>query len=83
MTNPAIACKLFSMKHQFTAIIERGEKYLIATCPEVPDAHGQGTTREECLHDLAASIQSVLDYRREEALAHLSAGAEKAIVEVA
>lgn len=71
------------MRHQFTAILERGEKYLIATCPEVPEAHGQGMTREECLHDLAGSIQSVLDYRREEALAHLGAGAESTLLEVA
>lgn len=71
------------MKHQFTAIIQPGEKYLIATCPEVPEAHGQGMTREECLRDLADSIQSVLDYRREEALTHLNADAEQAVVEVA
>jgi predicted RNase H-like HicB family nuclease len=54
------------MKNQFTAIIERGEKFLIATCAEVPEAHGQGTTREECLRDLAGSIESVLDFRRED-----------------
>jgi predicted RNase H-like HicB family nuclease len=54
------------MKHEFTAIIERGEQFLIATCPEVPDAHRQGTTREECLRDLADSIQSVLEYRATE-----------------
>ena len=56
------------MKHEFTAIIEKGEKYLIATCPELPEAAGQGLTREETLRDLADSVQSVLDYRREEAL---------------
>jgi predicted RNase H-like HicB family nuclease len=55
------------MRHQFTAIIQQGEKYLIATSPEVPEAHGQGSTREECLRDLAESLQSVLEYRREEA----------------
>lgn len=71
------------MRHQFTAIVERGDKILIATCPEVPEAHGQGVTREECLRDLAGSIQSVLEYRREEALAHLQAGAESTLVEMA
>ena len=71
------------MRNEFTAIIERGEKYLIATSPEVPEAHGQGLTREECLRDLADSIQSVLEYRREEAMAHLKDGAEQAVVEVA
>ncbi len=72
-----------SMKHEFTAIIEPGEKYLIATCPEVPEAHGQGLTREECLQDLSDSIQSVLEYRREEALSKLTKGAEQAVVELA
>jgi len=71
------------MRHHFKAIIERGEKYLIATSPEVPEAHGQGLTREECLRDLAGSIQSVLEYRREEAKANLKAGFEETVVEVA
>ncbi|HZT23893.1 MAG TPA: type II toxin-antitoxin system HicB family antitoxin [Verrucomicrobiae bacterium] len=71
------------MKHQFTAIIQRGEKYLIATSPEVPEAHGQGLTREECLRDLAGSIQSVLEYRREETRANLKTGFEETVVEVA
>ncbi len=70
------------MKNRFTAIIEHGEKYLIATCPEVPEAAGQGSTREEALQDLADSIQSVLDYRREEALSHLVGNAEQTVVEV-
>ena len=67
------------MKQQFTAIIENGEKCLIATCPEVPEALGQGSTREECLHDLAGSIQSVLEYRCDEALSGLRAGAERSL----
>ena len=71
------------MRNQFTAIIQRGEKYLIATSPEVSEAHGQGLTREECLRDLADSIQSVLEYRREEAMANLQAGFEQAVVELA
>ena len=70
------------MKNQFTAIVERGEKYLIATCPEVPEAHGQGLTREERLRDLAGSIQSVLEFRREEALADLGENREQTVVEV-
>ena len=70
------------MKHEFTAIIQRGEKYLIATCPEVPEAAGQGKSRNEALRDLAGSIQSVLDYRREEAFSQLAPGVEKTVVEV-
>jgi predicted RNase H-like HicB family nuclease len=70
------------MKHQFTAIIEKGEKFLIATCAEMPEAHGQGLTREECLHDLADSIESVLAYRRDESLSQAGADAERTVVEV-
>lgn len=68
--------------NRFTAFIEQGEKYLIATCPEVPEAAGQGLTREEALRDLADSIQSVLDYRRAEALSHAAPNIEKAVVDV-
>ena len=70
------------MKNQFTAVIEHGEKFLIATCPEVPEAHGQGLTRDEALKDLVDSIQSVLEYRRDEGLAQASHNAERTVVEV-
>ncbi len=70
------------MRNQFAALIARGEKYLIATCPEVPEAHGQGATREEALPDLADSVQSVLEYRREEALAQAGQQVEQTVVEV-
>jgi predicted RNase H-like HicB family nuclease len=70
------------MKNRFTAIIEKGEKYLIATCPEVPEAAGPGLTREDALQDLAGSIQGVLEYRRDEALSRLTAQAERTVVEV-
>ncbi len=68
-----------------TSIIrmDHGEKFLVATCAEVPEAVGQGLTRQEALRDLAGSIQSVLDYRRDEALSRLSGNAEKAVVELA
>ncbi len=57
------------MKPRFTAIVERGQQQLIASYPEVPEANGQGRTHAAALRDLAASIQSVLEYHREEALA--------------
>jgi predicted RNase H-like HicB family nuclease len=70
------------MKHQFTAILEQGEKYLIATCPEVPEAAGQGETRESALQDLAGSIGSMLEYRREEALSRLAPNVERTVLEL-
>jgi len=68
------------MKLEFTAIIEKGEKWLVASCPEVPEANGQGQTREEALGDLAASIESVFAYRRDQALARSAPDAEKTTV---
>jgi predicted RNase H-like HicB family nuclease len=65
------------MKNRFTAFIEKGEVFLLATCPEVPEAAGQGTTQLDALRDLSGSIQSVLDYRRQEALSRLAAGVER------
>ncbi|MGI8965481.1 MAG: type II toxin-antitoxin system HicB family antitoxin [Limisphaerales bacterium] len=67
---------------QFTAIIERGEKYLMASCPEVPEANGQGLTREEVLQDLTDSIQSVLEYKRETGLSLAAADSEKTAVTI-
>jgi len=69
-----------NMKLRFTAIVEKGDKFLIASCPEVPEANGQGKTRAAALRDLAASIQSLLDYRRAESLARLPPDAEQTTV---
>jgi predicted RNase H-like HicB family nuclease len=79
----AFGCYRAPMKLRFTAIFQQGEKYLLATCPEVPEAHGQGLTRQECLRDLEESIQSVLGYRREEALAKLDRQIEHIELELA
>lgn len=68
---------------QFNAMIEPGEKLLVASCPEFPEANGQGRTREEALQDLAASIRSVLEFRLAEALAQASPQAERTVVRVA
>ena len=47
----------------FHACIEMGEKYFVGSCLEVPEAVGQGLTREQCLQDLRDSIESVFQYR--------------------
>ena len=52
------------MRNRYTEVIQRDGKWFIAFCPEVPEANGQGKTREECLDSLAAAIELVLDYRR-------------------
>ncbi len=71
------------MTLQFNAVIEPAEKYFVATCPEFPEANGQGRTREEALQDLAASIRSVFEFRLAESLAHASPQAERTVVHVA
>ena len=54
------------MRNRYTAVVQRDGKLFIAFCPEVPEANGQGKTREACLESLAAAIELVLDYRREQ-----------------
>jgi predicted RNase H-like HicB family nuclease len=56
------------MHNEFTAIIERDEKWFIAYCPEIPGANGQGETLEECRESLAQAIALILEDRREDAL---------------
>jgi predicted RNase H-like HicB family nuclease len=68
------------MRNRYTAVIERDGKWFIAFCPEVPEANGQGKTREECLESLAAAIELVLDYRRERGLENAPRGAEQTSV---
>ena len=64
-------------------MVHRTEEGFVAFCPEVPEANGQGSTREEALEDLSVAITLALDYRLEEALADLPAGAERTTVAVA
>lgn len=68
------------MRNRYTAFIQRDGKWFIASCPEVPEANGQGRTREACLQDLAAAIELVLDYRREKAQQTAPKGAEQTAI---
>ena len=56
------------MHNEFTAIIEKDGDWLIAYCPEIPGANGQGHTKEECLQSLSDAINLILQDRREDAL---------------
>ena len=42
------------MHNEFTAVVERDEKWFVAYCPEIPGANGQGKTKAECLKNLVA-----------------------------
>ena len=65
-----------TMRNRHTAVVPGGGNWFIAFCPEVPETNGQGKTREECLQSLAAAIELVLDYRREQGLEKAPKGAE-------
>lgn len=56
------------MKNEFTAIIEKNSDWFIAYCPEIPDANGQGRTKEEARKSLAQAIELILEDRREDGL---------------
>ncbi len=64
------------MRSEFTAVLQRDGEFYMALCPEVPEANGQGDTREEALDDLRAAIALCLDVRREERLKGLPDEAE-------
>ena len=56
------------MRNEFTAIVERDGPWYISYCAEVPGANGQGKTRQDCLDNLRAAIQLILDERRDSTL---------------
>ena len=49
------------MHSEFTAIIERGDGWYIAYCPEIPGANGQGHTFQECRKSLLQAIALILE----------------------
>lgn len=64
------------MRNEFTAIIQQDGEWLIAFCPEIPGANGQGKTKPETLESLADAIVLLLGIQSEEGLRGLSADAE-------
>lgn len=65
----------------FTGIYEKGDKYCIGHCPEVPGANGQGETMEECRESLEEAIRLILQDRLEGVLPspHPSAAGKQAL----
>lgn len=59
------------MSYTFTAVFEKGEKYYIGYCIEVPEANGQGKTIDECRKNLAEAIKLVLEDRKDTILPNL------------
>lgn len=56
------------MSGEFTAVFERDGEWVIAFCPEVPGANGQGRTEDEATASLADAIKLILEDRREDGL---------------
>jgi predicted RNase H-like HicB family nuclease len=70
------------MRHEFTAVYERDDEWVIAYCPEVPGANGQGRTKEEARTSLTEAIVLILEDRREEGLRGVPASAEQEVITV-
>ncbi len=72
-----------SASARFTAVYEKGDKYYIGYCPEVPGANGQGKTLAECRESLKEAIKLILLDRREEGLKGVPSNAiqESVVVE--
>jgi predicted RNase H-like HicB family nuclease len=70
------------MRNEFTAIVEHDGPWYIAHCAEVPEADGQGESKEECLENLEESISLILGHRREDSVRAAPPDAEKDLVVV-
>jgi len=51
------------MHNEFTAVFERDGGWVIAYCPEIPGANGQGRTKDEARASLADAIALILNDR--------------------
>ena len=56
------------MRHEFTAVFERDEDWVIAYSPEMPGANGQGRTKDEARESLQQAIALLLLDLREDGL---------------
>ena len=68
------------MHNEFTALFERDGEWVIAYCPEIPGANGQGRTTDDARESLAQAIALILEDRREDGLRGLPADAERGTV---
>lgn len=50
-----------------TPEVRKDGKWYVAFCPEVPEANGQGRTREESIESLKEGIVSIMQDRRQDA----------------
>ena len=62
------------MHYNFTAIFEKGEKYYIGYCVEIPEANGQGESIEECRQSLIEAIKLVIEDQKNDIMANVPNG---------
>jgi predicted RNase H-like HicB family nuclease len=70
------------MRHEFTAVYEQDGDWVIAYCPEVPGANGQGRSKVEARKSLADAIALILEDRRDDGLRGVPPEAEKETITV-
>lgn len=71
------------MTNQVTAVLEPAEEGgYFAYCPELPEANGQGESKEEALENLREAIALVLEDRREQGLRGIPNDADTTVVTV-
>jgi predicted RNase H-like HicB family nuclease len=70
------------MHNEFMAVFERSGDWVIAYCPEIPGANGQGHTKEEARASLVEAIALILEDRREDGLRGVPPDAERETVTV-
>jgi predicted RNase H-like HicB family nuclease len=68
------------MRNEFMAVFERDGEWIVAYCPEIPGANGQGRTKEEARTSLAEAISLVLQDRRDDGLRGAPPDAERETV---
>lgn len=70
------------MHHEFTAVFEVDDGWVVAYCPEIPGANGQGRTKDEARTSLVEAIALILEDRREDGLRGVPSDAERETITV-
>ena len=70
------------MRHEFTAVFERDEDWVISYSPEMPGANGQGRTKDEARESLQQAIALLLLDLREDGLRGVPDEAERETIVV-
>jgi predicted RNase H-like HicB family nuclease len=70
------------MRNEFTAVYEHDGDWVVAYCPEVPGANGQGRDKDEARVSLAEAISLILEVRRDDGLLGVPVDAEREVIVV-